>query len=187
MSELNNDINITNDIINEPTVVEKECQQLKNIKFKNMLLTGNNLTQPKQTVLSKKANIDLFLEKESNLNKRETWNKLDKTAKIKQLTEYVILSASKFSLNEAETEDYKKYLIDSLDKKKLQHVKDVQYDVQNGKITIIPNLHFNPVNRKFTFKRNEKRTSTVKSLGSGKKTETDKIKKPAVDKKKINE
>ena len=147
-------------------VKSDECQQLKNMKYKNMLLTGVTTVQ---TVHSKKANIDLFLEKESNLNKHEPWNKLDKTDKIKQLTEYVNLSAVNFALTETEIAEFKSYLIDSLDKKKLQHVKDVQYDIQNGKIIIIPNLHFNPTTRKFTFKRNEKRASTVKSLGNGKK------------------
>jgi len=148
---------------------EEECHQLKNIKFKNMLLTGNNNVEKKHVQASKKANIDLFLEKESNLNKHEPWNKLDKTDKIKQLTEYVNSSAESFALNVNEIEEYKSYLIDSLDKKKLQHVKDVQYDIQTGKILVIPNLHFNPTSRKFTFKRNEKRASTMKSLGSGKK------------------
>jgi hypothetical protein len=143
-----------------------ECKQLKNMKYKNMLLNGIATVQ---TVHSKKANIDLFLEKESNLNKNEPWNKLDKTDKIKQLTEFVNLSASNFSLTDSEIAEFKSYLIDSLDKKKLQHVKDVQYDIQNGKIILIPNLHFNPTTRKFTFKRNEKRASTVKSLGNGKK------------------
>jgi hypothetical protein len=149
-------------------IVEKseECKQLKNIKYKNMLLTGNVLTQTIQA--TKKANIDMFLEKESNLNRHEPWNKLDKTDKIKVLIEYVNLSAINFSLSEAEVVEYRSYLVDSLDKKKLQHVKDVQYDNQTGKIIIIPNLHFNPTSRKFTFKRNEKRASTVKSLGNGK-------------------
>jgi hypothetical protein len=150
----------------EPEPKPEECQKLKNIKFKNMLLMGNITPQ---TPLSKKANIDLFLEKETNLNKHEPWNKLDKTGKIKLLIDYVNLSAINFSLNETEIAEFKSYLIDSLDKKKLQHVKDVQYDNQNGKITLIPNLHFNTASRKFTFKRNEKRASTVKSLGSGKK------------------
>ena len=161
-----NEIN-QNPISSNNTDEKEVCQKLKNIKYKNMLLTGNALTQTIQA--TKKANIDLFLEKESNLNRHEPWNKLDKTDKIKLLTEYVILSASNFSLNETEIAEYKSYLIDSLDKKKLQHVKDVQYDNQTGKIIIIPTLHFNPTTRKFTFKRNEKRASTVKSLGSGKK------------------
>ena len=140
-----------------------ECQHLK---FKHMMLTGAPLVR---TIHSKKANIDMFLEKESNLNKHEPWNKLDKTDKIKQLIEYVNVNANKFSLNDLEIEEVKKYLIDSLDKKKLQHVKDVQYDNISGNIINIPSLHFNTTSRKFTFKRNEKRTSTSKSLGSGKK------------------
>lgn len=147
----------------------EDCRQLKNIKFKNMLLASTGASPVSKTVNSKKANIDLFLEKESNLNKHEPWNKLDKTDKIKQLTEFVETSAPTFSLNETEIQECKTYLIESLDKKKLQHVKDVQYDIQTGKIITIPSLHFNTTSRKFTFKRNEKRASTSKSLGSGKK------------------
>ena len=146
-----------------------DCRQLKNIKFKNMLLATAGSSPVTKTVNSKKANIDLFLEKESNLNKHEPWSKLDKTDKIKQLTDYVDKSALTFALNETEIQECKTYLIESLDKKKLQHVKDVQYDNQNGKILSIPSLHFNTTSRKFTFKRNEKRASTSKSLGSGKK------------------
>jgi hypothetical protein len=157
---------------NTNTDKSEDCRQLKNIKFKNMLLAS---TAPvSKTVNSKKANIDLFLEKESNLNKHEPWNKLDKTDKIKQLTDYVDASAPTFALNQSEIQDCKTYLIESLDKKKLQHVKDVQYDNQSGKILTIPSLHFNTTSRKFTFKRNEKRASTSKSLGSGKKP----VKKP---------
>jgi len=151
------------------THIPEECRQLKNIKFKNMFLNGANDSQVTKTVHSKKANIDLFLEKESKLNKSESWNKLDKTAKIKQLSEYVDTIAPTFSLNEVEIQDFRSYLIESLDKKKLQHVKDVQYDNQTGKISTIPSLHFNTTSRKFTFKRSEKRVSTSKSLGNGKK------------------
>ena len=65
--------------------------------------------------------------------------------------------------------DLKQYLTLSLDKKKIQHVKDVLYDKATGKIKAIPSLHFNPATRKFTLKRCEKRVSTLKSLGRGKK------------------
>jgi len=65
--------------------------------------------------------------------------------------------------------ELKHYLTDSLDKKKLQHVKDVLCDKVTGKITGIPTLHFNPATRKYTLKRAEKRVSTLKSLGKGKK------------------
>ena len=114
-------------------------------------------------------NVDSFLEKETKKNKTDTWNKIDKTSKIKQLNEYVdkIISTEYENVNEEERSELKKYLESSLDKKKLQCVKDVTYDKLTGKIKGIPNLHFNPATRKFTIKRNEKRVSTLKSLGTG--------------------
>ena len=113
--------------------------------------------------------VDSFLEKESKKNKTDTWNKIDKTSKIKQLNEYVDkLNAQDYSeMTDEERLHLKKYLEESLDKKKLQCVKDVQYDKTTGKIKSIPNLHFNIATRKFTIKRNEKRVSTLKSLGTG--------------------
>jgi len=114
-------------------------------------------------------NVDSFLEKETKKNKTDTWNKIDKKSKIKQLNEYVdkIISTEYENVNEEERSELKKYLESSLDKKKLQCVKDVSYDKLTGKIKGIPNLHFNPATRKFTIKRNEKRVSTLKSLGTG--------------------
>ena len=162
----------------EPIALTKEakeakddCQHLKNIKFKNMMLTGAPLVR---TIHSKKANIDMFLEKESNLNKHEPWNKLDKTDKIKQLCLYVDGISEAHALTQEEADALKQYLTMSLDKKKLQCVKDVQYDKVTGKIKTISILSYNPVTRKFTLKRSEKRASTLKSLGKGqsrKKTE----------------
>ena len=118
----------------------------------------------------KVENINNFLENETKMSKSEPWNKLDKTAKIKLLNEYVETIVEKHNLSETDTADLKKYLIDSLDKKKLQHVKDVQCDKSTGKIQSIPTLVFNTATRKFTFKRCEKRVSTLKSLGKGKKS-----------------
>ena len=148
-------------------MANEECQELKNIKYKNMLLSGNNSINT-TTINSKQANIDMFLDKESKLNKSEPWNKLNKTAKITQLNEYVDLISTEHKLSVEEVDVLKGYLTEGLDKKKLQHVKDVQYDKVTNKIKLIPCLHFNPVTRKFTIKRQEKRVSTLKSLGTGK-------------------
>jgi hypothetical protein len=149
-------------------MADEECQELKNIKYKNMLLSGNLNTINTTTINTKQSNIDMFLDKESQLNKSEPWNKLNKTAKITQLNEYVDLISNEHKLSIAEITTLKGYLTESLDKKKLQHVKDVQYDKVTNKIKLIPCLHFNPVTRKFTIKRQEKRVSTLKSLGAGK-------------------
>lgn len=122
-----------------------------------------------ENVKDNTKNVDSFLENESKKNKTDTWNKIDKTSKIKQLNEFVdkTIITEYANLTSEELTDLKKYLEESLDKKKLQCVKDVQYDKTTGKIKSIPNLHFNIATRKFTIKRNEKRVSTLKSLGTG--------------------
>ena len=118
---------------------------------------------------TKIENINTFLEKETITNKTETWNKLDKTGKIRLLNNYVDTLIPVHNLSFTEVSDLKKYLIESLDKKKLQHVKDVHCDKATGKIISIPTLQFNGATKKFTLKRAEKRVSTLKSLGKGKK------------------
>ena len=150
------------------TTPEDECVELKNIKYKTMLLTGiQQPVQRKDNINENIANIDLFLDKESKMNKNEPWNKLDKTDKIKQLCLYVDSITESHALTQEEADNLKSYLTMSLDKKKLQCVKDVQYDKVDGKIKTISILSYNSVTRKFTLKRSEKRTSTLKSLGKG--------------------
>lgn len=68
-----------------------------------------------------------------------------------------------------------------LKKKQLLRVKDVQYDKELGIITNIPNLQFNKNTRKFTMKRSEKQTSTLKSLGPKKSTSTKRTNKDKID------
>jgi hypothetical protein len=137
-----------------------------NIKYKGVFL--NSFDNNYET--TKVANINTFLEKESTFNKTESWNKLDKTGKIRLLNTYVDDITVLHNLSSTDVLTLKQYLIESLDKKKLQHVKDVQCDKVTGKIIAIPTLHFNVTSRKFTLKRAEKRVSTLKSLGKGKKT-----------------
>ena len=140
-----------------------------NLKYKGVFL--NSFDNNYQT--TKISSINSFLEKESINNKTESWNKLDKTEKIRLLNNYVNdIIAELHTLSSSDISELKKYLIDSLDKKKLQHVKDVQCDKTTGKIIAIPTLHFNSVSRKFTLKRAEKRVCTLKSLGKGKKPVT---------------
>jgi hypothetical protein len=140
-----------------------------NLKHKNVFL--NSLESSKNDYETKKIDtINTFLEKESTNNKTESWNKLDKTGKIRLLIEYVDSISETHHLSSNDVTELKRYLIESLDKKKLQHVKDVQCDKVTGKIMAIPTLHFNATGpRKFTLKRAEKRVSTLKSLGKGKK------------------
>ena len=129
------------------------------------MLDNNKITTTKET--EEMSNIDIFLNKECKLNKSEPWNKLDKTEKIKQLNDFVESLIKEYTLTDEEVKDIKNYLVSSLDKKKLQCVKDVNYDKICGKIKSIPCFIYNTSTRKFTLKRCEKRVSTLKSLGKG--------------------
>jgi hypothetical protein len=145
-----------------------DCQELKNIKYKTMLLQGNN-KNPISSSKSVPSNIDELLEKESKLNKLEPWSKLDKTVKMSKLTIYSDNLKKTHDLNINEIDNLKEYLSNCLDKKHLQRVKDVVYDKDTGLIKNIPILAFNNTTRKFYLKKDNKHISTVKSLAPKKK------------------
>ena len=58
----------------------EECIELKNIKYKSMLL-NNNADEVVETV-ENMSNLDHFLEGEKKNNSGEPWAKLDKTSKL---------------------------------------------------------------------------------------------------------
>ena len=55
-----------------------ECHELKSIKYKSMLLNGNN---DKKETVENVSNLDFFLEDEKKNTINEPWTKLDKTTK----------------------------------------------------------------------------------------------------------
>lgn len=112
-------------------------------------------------------NIDSLLTIETKQNKLESWSKLNKTLKLKFLNEYARRIAKEKELCQDETNGLIQYLSNVLETKRLNSVKDVLYDKENGKITNIPLLTFNDTTRKFNLKRSDKRASTLKSLGRG--------------------
>ena len=120
-----------------------ECVELKNIKYKTMLLNGNPITEYK-------SSNDLV--------------NLDKMVKIKK----IIIFAEKYSKEKNYSGEEEKLLIlflkDCIDRKKIYRVKDVDYDKIKGEIKDIPALFFNKVNKNFTLKNIDKRVSTLKSL-----------------------
>ena len=64
-----------------------ECLELKNIKYKTMLLSGAPLKETKSS--NDFTNLDKFLENEKNNNKNVPWCKLDKTIKTKKMIEFI--------------------------------------------------------------------------------------------------
>ena len=140
----------------------EECQELKNIKYKTMLLNGALLRETKSS--NDLSNLDKFLDDEMKTNSNEPWCKLNKTIKTKKLLEYVKMYAIQKCLDESECELLVSFLKESLDKKKLLRVKDVVYDKIDGIITDIPSLLYAKPSKHFTLKNMDKRISTLKSL-----------------------
>ena len=139
-----------------------ECQELKNIKYKTMLLNGNPLQETKSS--NDMSNLEKFLENEKNNNSNEPWCKLNKTIKTKKLIEFVELYKKEKELDENECKLLVAFFKDALDRKKLQRVKDVAYDKLNGVVKEIPALTYVKSIKHFTLKNMDKRISTLKSL-----------------------
>lgn len=152
--EINN--NALSDLKNEPN------NELKNIKYKNMIFNGIQIQESKST--NSLSNLEKFLEDEKNNNKNEPWCKLNKTIKNKKLIDYATIYQKENNLNDVETELLVSFFKDSLDRNKLQKVKDVVYDKTTGIIKDVPALHFVKANKHFTLKNLDKRVSTLKSL-----------------------
>lgn len=112
--------------------------------------------------------IEQFLTNEITLNKKENWSKLDKTTRISRLNDFAIIYCEKNKLRSEEIlTRLQDFLKTKLNQRRLISTKDVVYDLDRQVITSIPNLVF--VNDNFVLNRNDKRTSTVKSLTPTKK------------------
>ena len=140
----------------------EECIELKNIKYKTMLSNGTTWTEFKSE--QNLSNLEKFLENERTTNAGEPWSKLDKTIKIKKMIAFAETYKTEKGLNELETNSLILFLKDCLDRKKLQRIKDVIYDKENGLIKDIPALFHNKSTNHFTLKNIDKRVSTIKSL-----------------------
>jgi hypothetical protein len=145
---------------------ENVCDpELKILKYKNIGLSWNSTK--KTTSLN---NLEELLETERNGNDCDNWIKLNKTTKLKKLIAYADKYTSENNLNSEEHEKLVLFFRDCLDKKKLQRVKDVEYDKETGDVISIQSLIYNKNNHNFTLKNTYKKVLTVKSLSSHKKS-----------------
>lgn len=163
--------------------MSEECMELQNIEYQTMLLNSNSKVKSNKEDTS---NIDGFLEKEKKNNQNKPWSKLGKNQKIQKLTEYIQKITKKHNFSVDELEKLREYLIKCIDRKKLQRVKDVTYDVKTGKIKAIPSLIFDKTKRKFTLKKTDKNKSSLRSLAPKNKTKSLNKTKPKVRRKKNN-
>lgn len=141
---------------------DKDCVELKNLEYKNVLMYGNNL-KPKDESVNVSI-LEELLEKESQMNRLDLWPKLDKTDKIIKLKAYAKKLVEKHELNQEEEKRLNNYFLYCLERKYLQKIKDVIYNRELGTIESIPNLHFQEDTRTFYIKKGDKHGNTLKSL-----------------------
>ncbi len=89
---------------------DKECNELKTIKYKTLLMNG--VAWPETKSSSDLTNLDKFLESEKNSNANEPWSKLDKTAKIKKLSVFAESYKITNNLSDEEFDKLTKFLKD---------------------------------------------------------------------------
>jgi len=154
--------------MSEAEIKYQECQELANLKYKTMLLTGTPNQNSFVTKNMDSSNMEILLSNDKEKSQKEPWSKLDQSIKNKKISDYIDILSKEHTLTETEKKNLSDYLLNALRSKRLQRVKDVTYDKIKGEIKSIPCLIFNTKSRNFTLKRNEKRQSTTKSLGLGK-------------------
>ena len=142
--------------------VERDCIELKNLEYKNVIMYGNNL-KPRDESVNVSVLEDL-LERESQMNRLDLWTKLDKTDKIIKLKAYTKKITVDYSLTEEEAKRLDNYFLYCLERKYLQKIKEVIYSRETGIIENIPALIFNEETRTFVLKKGDKHGNTLKSL-----------------------
>ena len=142
--------------------MSNECVELKNIKYKSMLLNGNG--DEKEETVENLSNLDLFLADEKKSISNEPWTKLDKTTKLLKFNDFIDEYIEQHKYSQDDKISLFNFLSTNLDRKRLLKTKEVLYNKETGKILSIPSLIYNTGAKKFTLKRCDKRQSTLKSL-----------------------
>ena len=140
-----------------------DCLTLKNINYQTMLLNRNSTINADKNETS---NIDNYLLEEQEMigAGKKPWNKLEKITKINKLNEFVDDFSKTENISIEISAEIKRYLRTSLERKRLQRIKDVTYDALKGKIVKIPGFIYNKKNNKYALRRVDKKNSISKSL-----------------------
>ena len=98
-----------------------------------------------------------------------TWNKLTKFTKKNKLFQYAEKYAIEHNYTANELKMLKMFFLKTLEKGKLNKIKEVNYHLENQEIINIPGLFFNQTTKNFTLRNMDpKHVSTLKSLPSPK-------------------
>lgn len=160
---LNEEKNI---IVNESSSVSKNkdlnCKEYQALKYKTMITTGTNI-EKKIDNETNEEQLNNFLEKELKMNKKQSWNKLTKTEKIKKIKSYITSGLqNEYLLTDEELLITKRYVLTLLDRKKLTKNHELEYNEETGEIEKINIIEFNSKSRKFTLNKSPKKSTSKK-------------------------
>lgn len=140
------------------------CNDLKNIQYKTMMM---GKTTYSTTATYDTQDIEKILEQDMYSIKNLTWARLDSSDKLKKLYDYADKHCEVLSEGMCDTDTFKQFLSLSLDRNRLQKVKEINYDKDTETVIDIPCLIFNKQTRIFSLKKMDKRVSTSASLNRG--------------------
>jgi len=157
-----------------------ECKEYNALKYKTMIMTGNNIEQKIDNETNKEE-LDDFLMKEMANNKKQPWSKLSKTDKIKKLNKYIVdVLKQKHDLTDIERSNLKRFMLNLLDRKKMTKNSEIDYDEETGIIKDIYIISFDQATRKFSINKTPT-SSSKKSVSTKKKTMKKKDNKEKID------
>lgn len=157
-----------------------ECKEYNALKYKTMIMTGNNIEQKIDNETNKEE-LDDFLMKEMANNKKQPWSKLSKTYKIKKLNKYIVdVLKQKHDLTDIERSNLKRFMLNLLDRKKMTKNSEIDYDEETGIIKDIYIISFDQATRKFSINKTPT-SSSKKSVSTKKKTMKKKDNKEKID------
>ena len=113
--------------------------------------------------------VDQILETESEAREKQPWSRLNQTRRVAKLKEFAVRYCEKHEYGEEERSALTDTLLAGLERRRLIGAREVNYDKEAGRVDSVPNLVFQPQTRRFTLKRSDKRVSTLKSLGKGRR------------------
>ena len=140
------------------------------LKYINIYDNNHYISNVTVNSTSSENDIDNFLEKERKTNKNEPWNKLNKTDKLTKLKAFSKLFIDNEEINNEYEDKLYKFLKMNLENKKIQKVKDLEYDKEKGIINEIYGLKLlKEVGRFYLSKPGDQHVSTSKNLAPRKK------------------
>ena len=110
--------------------------------------------------------LDQIVSMNESQTKHLSWNKLDKSLKLKRMMDFADEYSKNEKLDLLQTEQLKSMLRDKLDKKCLHRTRDVNYNAEEEKIMSIPSLIHN--NQRYTLRTDA--ISPLQSLAPKNKT-----------------